>query len=40
MAENQEEIVLIVKQKLQLLEKFENRILAAELAKGYTVWIK
>jgi hypothetical protein len=34
-AENCKKIILMVKQKLVLLEKFENRELAMELAKDY-----
>jgi hypothetical protein len=35
MAENHKKIVLTVKQKLELREKFENRELTTELAKDY-----
>jgi hypothetical protein len=40
MAENCKKIVLTVKQKLKLLEKFENGESATELAKDYGVDIK
>jgi hypothetical protein len=40
MAENGKKIVLTVKQKLKLLEKFENGELATELAKDYGVGIE
>jgi Mor family transcriptional regulator len=40
MAENGKKIVLTVKQKLQLLEKFENGESVTELAKDYGVEIK
>jgi hypothetical protein len=33
MAENQKKIILTAKQKLKLVETFENRELATELAK-------
>jgi hypothetical protein len=35
MAENHKKIVLTVKKLLKLLERFENRELASELAKNY-----
>jgi hypothetical protein len=40
MAENRKKIVLTVKQKLDLLEEFENRQLVTELARAYRVGIK
>jgi hypothetical protein len=40
MAENHKKIVLTVKQKLELIEKFENRESAIELAKDYGVGIE
>jgi hypothetical protein len=40
MDENRKKIALTVKQKLELLEKFENRELATELAKDYGVGIE
>jgi hypothetical protein len=39
-AENCKKIVLTVKEKLQLLEKFENRESATELPKDYGVGIE
>jgi uncharacterized membrane-anchored protein YhcB (DUF1043 family) len=35
MAEKHEKIVLAVKQKLELIEKFEDRELVTKLAKDY-----
>jgi hypothetical protein len=40
LAENRKEIVLTVKQKLELTENFENRELEKELAKDYGVGIE
>jgi hypothetical protein len=40
MAENHKKIVLTVKQKLKLSEKFANRESAIELAKDYGVGIE
>jgi hypothetical protein len=40
MAENHKKIVLTVKQKLKLIEKFENGELVTELAKDYGVGIE
>jgi hypothetical protein len=37
LAENHKKIVLTVKQKHELLEKFDNRELAPELAKDYRI---
>jgi hypothetical protein len=39
-AENHKKIVLTVKQKFELIEKFENRELVTELAKDYRVGIQ
>jgi hypothetical protein len=40
LAENRKKIALAVKQKLELLEKFENKESATELAKDYGVGIE
>jgi hypothetical protein len=40
MAENHKKIVLTVKQKLKLLETFENRESVTELAKNYGIWVE
>jgi hypothetical protein len=40
MAENHNKIVLTVKQKFKLLEKFENGESTTESAKGYGVGIE
>jgi hypothetical protein len=40
MAENCKKIVLTVKQKLELCEKFESREFVTELAKGHGVGIE
>jgi hypothetical protein len=40
MAENHKKTVLTVEQKLELVEKFENRESAAELVRDYGVGIE
>jgi hypothetical protein len=40
MAENRKKTVVTVKQKLKLIEKFENGESVTELAKDYEVGIK
>jgi hypothetical protein len=40
MAEKHKKIVLTVKQKLRLIEKFENGKSATKLAKDYGIWMQ